>query len=299
MKDEDYGFTLVITNDPDHGRVKEYRKVFDELDKLGVKITTACFCTIKDDGSGLAKHCRKGETHTLSDPEYRELMVELKSQGHEIAYHGYSQCSDTREEFLRGIDIFTKIFGEPPKTFIKHGGHFGHHRLNMVKKEDLSYEGCRPKSLYFVADIIENNFKWVWELHRLFDPLGEPDPIVRFDYEIVYPRAFNFGFWRHRLENLDQSEEYLEELAEKGGVYLGYTHFGYTGLPKNKILGHWIGDDLYRAVEKLAYIIEKYNVRSLTLDEFCGEVVKKYDLRPFCKPNQFLIEEVYNDDVNQ
>ncbi len=277
-------FRMVFTNDPDHGRTEDYRRIFSALDRIGLKITTAVCCTMKDDDSALAQHCYKGETHTLEDPEYRELMQEVKANGHEIAYHGYSQVSDTREEFLCGIEILTETFGEAPKTFIKHGGHFGHHKPGVVKKEDLSYEGGIPGSPYYVADIVESRFRWVWELHHLFDPqTGTPDPKIRSDRDIVYPRAKNFGFWRHRLGHLNWPDPTLpDKLSESDGVYMAYTHFGYEWC-REATLEHWMGDDLDRTVETLAEIIETHDVKTQTVDQFCSEVVKKYDLNPFCR----------------
>jgi hypothetical protein len=92
---------FVLTNDPDHGRAEDYRRILRKLAKHEIYVTTAVFCTLKDDGSPLTRHCYNGETHTLEDKGYRELIVEARDLGHEIAFHGYSQVSDTRDEFLK------------------------------------------------------------------------------------------------------------------------------------------------------------------------------------------------------
>ena len=128
-----------LTNDPDHGKTDDYRKVLRMLSRNGIFVTTAVFCKLKNDNSSLSRHCFKGDTNTLEDTEYRDLMIEAKELGHEIAYHGYSQVSDTRDEFKKGLEIFKNIFGEYPKVYFEHGGHTSFHPADKVKKENLSF----------------------------------------------------------------------------------------------------------------------------------------------------------------
>jgi len=211
-------------------------------------------------------------------------MLEAHSNGHEIAYHGYSQVSNTREQFLHGLDVFAEMFGHPPKTFFKHGGHLGLHKESMCKKEDLAYLGCQPGP-YYVADIVEERFNCVWEFHRLFDmETGKPDSKIRSDRDILYPRAKNFGFWRHRLGHLTWPDvDFPDKLAKSSGVFMGYSHFGYDGWPREAALEHWMGDDLDRAIDTLTKLIETYDVWTPTVDEFCSKTVLKYNLKTVCQ----------------
>ena len=118
-------FNFIITNDPDHGITKEYIPIFEELTNIGVKVTTAVFCKIEDfdeypdEHKSLAKHCYKNETHSLENPEYRDLMLKIKDLGHEIAFHGYSQISNTREQFEMGLEIYKNTFDEYPFVYIE------------------------------------------------------------------------------------------------------------------------------------------------------------------------------------
>ena len=143
---------FVLTNDPDHGLLDDYRRIFRELGDRRILVTTAVFCVLKDDGSALARHCRQHETHCLADDAYRDFMLELRDHGHEIAFHGYSQASDTRDEFQRGLDIFRRTFGEYPRIYIEHGGHPRSHPPELCKRENLQVEGASPDSPHFVKD---------------------------------------------------------------------------------------------------------------------------------------------------
>ena len=165
---------FVLTNDPDHGLLDDYRRVFRELGNRRILVTTAVFCMLKDDGSALARHCRENETHCLADDAYRDFMLELRDQGHEIAFHGYSQVSDTRDEFRQGLDIYRRTFGAYPRIYIEHGGHPRSHPPGLCKRENLKVEGGSPGSPYFVKDLVRDIFDAVWTRDYLLDGVYEP-----------------------------------------------------------------------------------------------------------------------------
>jgi len=256
-------FTLIITNDPDHGRIEDYARVFKELNRIGIKVTTSVFCTLEDDGSDLARHCFKGETHTLADAAYRDLMLELHERGHEIAFHGYSQVSNTREKFIEGLEIFKETFGHYPFTYVEHGGHPGKHPLSMCKRESLAMEGMNPESLYYAWDIIREKIGCVWAYHDLLDN----DCSVKQVTDLFYQRDGVLFFRRWRLHYLDRM---LKDLASQGSVFIGYTHFGYKGYPKKPMycLENWTGPFLRTAIKRLERILERHNVTNLTVQEF-------------------------------
>ena len=39
---------IVVTNDPDHGKLDDYKRVFSMLNRLNIKITTSVFCKIEN-----------------------------------------------------------------------------------------------------------------------------------------------------------------------------------------------------------------------------------------------------------
>jgi len=255
-------FTLVLTNDPDHGRTEDYARVFRELSRLGLKITTSVFCTMEDDGGDLGRHCYRGETHTLADPRYRELMLELQEQGHEIAFHGYSQVSNTRDKFMEGLEIFKETFGHYPFTYIEHGGNPNKHRLEMCKQETLAMEGFKRDSPYYVLDIIQKKISCVWAWHDLIDN----DYQVKQMEDLFYRRNGVIFFRRARLHYLDTM---VRDVAHQGGVFMGYTHFGYDGYPNEPRYRYenWTGEQLRLAVKGFERLLAHHEVTNLTVKE--------------------------------
>ena len=258
-------FILAITNDPDHGRTEIYRPVFRELNCLGVRVSTAVFCTIEDDGSDLAKHCRPGETHSLADPAYRDLMIELYEEGHEIAFHGYSQVSNIREKFLEGLEIYKDIFGCYPFTYIEHGGNPTKHLPGMCKRETLAVEGMNPDSPYFIMDILRDRIGCVWAWHDLL----EADRGDKQINDLFYRRDGVLFFRRSRLHRLDRV---IPNLVRYGGCFIGYTHFGYNGYPKTYRyrFENWTEPCLGRAIKGLENILSRHEVINLTLEQLAG-----------------------------
>jgi len=262
---------FALTNDPDHGKVEDYRKILRALSDSEIFVTTAVFCKLKDDDSPLARHCYEGETNSLEDKEYRDLMLEARDWGHEIAFHGYSQVSDTREEFLEGLDIFSSVFGEYPKVYFEHGGHPMHHPSGMIKKENLSMYGSTEGSNYYVKDIVGSVFDVVWTHDYLMDHLKEPlnlKDIFTKKEEIVYVKRWRMCHFNNIVQKLD---------AQKNTI-VGYTHFGYKGyrssnpikryFDKASFLERWLSNkELNRSIEILDNFINTSRVRSVTLSE--------------------------------
>ena len=266
---------FVLTNDPDHGLLDCYRGVFGELARRGIVVTTAVFCVLKDDGSALSRHCRENETHCLADGEYRDLMLELRDQGHEIAFHGYSQVSDTRDEFQRGIEIFRRDFGEYPKIYIEHGGHPKSHPPGMCKRENLKVEGGDPDSRYYVKDLVRDAFDAVWTHDYLLDGVHEPlhtTDVFHLEDGIRY-----FKRWR-----MNHVETLTSNLTGERNTIVGYTHFGYRGYEKRNFLRNlfngksrlewWSEKNRHRTAARLARILNEHRLESLTLSELLKTV---------------------------
>jgi hypothetical protein len=265
-------FSLV--NDPDHGKTENYREVLTKLSKKEIFITTAVFCKLKDNNSALSKHCNKGDTDTLSDPHYKKLMLEARDLGHEIAFHGYSQVSDTSDEFQEGLDNFKKIFGDYPKIYIEHGGHLKSHNKDMVKKENLSFYGSNSNSKYYIKDKLKNIFDLIWTHDYLMDDLKSPLPVKKI-FETIDGITY-FKRWRMYHFN-----DLKKKIDNKNNVIVGYTHFGYEGykrsgrnfllnilnnqLNKKSFLERWQHQDIDRSIRILSDYLIDYKVKPLTI----------------------------------
>tara|TARA_Y100000593_G_scaffold53909_1_gene100884 strand:- start:402 stop:1214 length:813 start_codon:yes stop_codon:yes gene_type:complete len=263
-------FNLVITNDPDHGLTKEYIPIFKELNNLGVKITTAVFCKIDthDDypshPKSLTKHCNPSETHSLENPEYRDLMLEIKEQGHEIAFHGYSQISNKREEFEKGLEIYKDTFGEYPFVYVEHGGNPKKHVMEHCKKETIDMSGKDENSEYYIWDIIKDKIGCLWAHHHLIDD----DLTIRKPKDIFYKEDGVLMCKRYRMRKFQEMLEVNGNKVQDDDLIIGYTHFGYRG-HANDILDSWFNPTyLSRAINKLENIINQYNPKIYTLGDF-------------------------------
>ena len=223
---------FILTNDPDHGTVKNLKPAFDALREYEIKTTTAVFCTLEQDDSDLARSCYRGETGALDEPEYKDFMLQLKEEGHEIAFHGFSQISNTRSKFLEGLDMYKDIFGEYPHTYIEHGGHPEHHKPSACKRERLDWLGSVKDSEYYIKDIIESKIRCTW---AYFDLLDGPEH-WRGNAENLEPTCTTDLFHKESEIQLFRRSRlyYFDRLASKikktdESMFIGYTHFGYPG----------------------------------------------------------------------
>ena len=272
-------FDIILTNDPDHGLTHDYVPIFKSLSSMGLKVTTGVFCTIEpwdehpNASKSLAKHCRKDETHALDDPAYKDLMLEIQSLGHEIAYHGYSQISNTREKFEEGLEIFKDVFGKYPFTYIEHGGNPKKHDIAMCKKETLAMDGANSNSKYFVQDIIVDKINCTWAYHDLLDG----DYNLKTPKELFYNENGMLLFKRHRMNHFinilnNESTDFSENK-----LFIGYTHFGYQGYKGHSKM---YKDDsavlecrinwpfLDNAINTLKNVMDKHNPTSYTIEEY-------------------------------
>jgi len=265
-------FILVLTTDPDHGKTEHYRKVFTQFNKLGLKWTIAVFNHIENDNSQLAKHCYKGETNSLEDKKYREFILGLKSQRHEIAWHGYSQISNSRDKFIKGLEEFKEIFDHYPFTYIEHGGHPQTHNLGIVKKETLAMNGKNDKSKFYIEDIIKERIGVTWTREYLLDNYFSFLPL-----EQVFEEKNGITFLkRQRMWFLEGIiKKHKKENKKPTGVFIGYTHIGYKVYGSLVNFRKWNKHKLeiyfrpvfYLNLKFFEKLINEYEVVNLTIKE--------------------------------
>ena len=113
--------TIILINDTDHLSYKHACIVFGVLNSFDIPFTHATFYTLEDRDefknhlNSLAKHCRKGETASFTDEDgekYRSLLNHQIDLGNEIAYHGYSQVSNKRPDFQKGIELINNSLNQ-------------------------------------------------------------------------------------------------------------------------------------------------------------------------------------------
>lgn len=221
---------FALTNDIDHSKITNLRKIFHEFNKKDIKITMSIFATLKNNKIALCRHCNTNDTHSLEDKEFLNFIKSEVKNGHEIAYHGYSQGNDTNDEFKLGLKIFKDKIEYEPKIYIEHGGHLLSNEPDMVTKQNLSFFGNIIGSPFYVKETIKENF----------DLITTQEQVVRQNDLIKLNELFEDGeikkFKRiplYLLKNI--SKQYNDDRA-----FIGYTHFGYTGYKsKNPIKNYF------------------------------------------------------------
>ncbi len=277
--------SFVLTNDCDHASTEHTGRAFEVLNRFGVKVTTAVFCVVKDSPCQLGRHCSPGETASLADPEFRKLMLDQQARGHEIAYHGYCQIGETREEFDAGLEDFRALFGEYPYTYIEHGPNPKTHPNDQHKPNLLAAEGKSPDSPYYILDLLREKSRVVWTqedllgTHHLTDPTG---PILK--KPVQFFRRLEDGlvhFHRYRLY-LISHDPFYSALREEDASFVAYTHFGY---PYPGEWGRWIAErwDLLDSANAVFWeLVSQTGLTFKTLKAFHLE-----DARGECVPGRY------------
>lgn len=255
--------SVVLSSDCDHAENNRHKKILTELGKEGIKVTIAVFVKIDSDDSDLSKHCTIKDTRSLYDNKFLDTVIATCFKyKHEIAFHGFSQISNTREEFLFGLEEFKRIIGYFPKIYIEHGGKYGHHRPSLCKKETLLYLGSKENSKYYVKDLLQKRFKAVWAEHDFLEDLD------KFSLnQIFYEKDGIIRFKRQRASKIKHSIK--KDLSSNNSLWqVPYTHFNYDGYPisTQNILERW--DYLgYIRVKNYLKKLKKTNSNFLTVSE--------------------------------
>jgi hypothetical protein len=179
---------------------------------------------------------------TLEDERYRALALELQARGFEIASHGASMMSSTRDRTARALDIFYQTFGHYPRVHANHGynrdnlywlgARFSSRliaRLYALRavSDGLASEGHTPESPYFWGDLCQKHVDYVrgftfpvLDLRPLNSSLLYRDPATPF-----------VNFWFSASHTFDAEEfnqllspERQDALERDGGVSIVTTH---------------------------------------------------------------------------
>ena len=115
-------FAFTIMDDTDVATVENVGPVYRLLDELGFRTTKTVWPVACPEGSR-----DFAASSTLEDERYLEFVRGLASRGFEIAYHGATMESSTRERTERGLARFREVFGGPPQVYANHA----HNRENL------------------------------------------------------------------------------------------------------------------------------------------------------------------------
>ena len=115
-------FAFTIMDDTDVATLANVGPIYRLLDQLGFRTTKTVWPVGCPEGSRDYL-----ESETLEDGAYLDWVLELKSRGFEIAYHGATMESSTRERTERALAMFREHLGEGPRVYANHA----HNRENL------------------------------------------------------------------------------------------------------------------------------------------------------------------------
>jgi len=108
-------FAFTIMDDTDVATLANVGPVYRLLDELGFRTTKTVWPVGCPEGSR-----NFSSSETLDDPPYLDFVLGLRARGFEIAYHGATMESSSRERTERALARFRELFGGPPRVYANH-----------------------------------------------------------------------------------------------------------------------------------------------------------------------------------
>jgi hypothetical protein len=178
---------------------------------------------------------------TCAEPGYRHWAQGLQRQGFEVALHGVSYSTATRDEIRGGLDRFREYFGHDPRCHANHadardGIYWGADRLSgparlpyrAVKRSSTRWEGHVPGSPFFWGDLCAERVTYVRNfVFGDIDTLAACPVMPYHDADRPFVNQWFAGSEGSHLGSFLRtvSEENQDRLEEQGGACIMYTHF--------------------------------------------------------------------------
>lgn len=178
---------------------------------------------------------------TCDDPDYVRWLWTLQDEGFEIALHGVTHGTATREEIRRGLDTFRDLFGQDPDCHANHTGaldsiYWGPARLTGAQRAAYlalnrfrtePWQGHVPGAPAFWGDMCMQRIRYVrnfvfGDINTLdacpVMPYHDPDrPFVN-----AWFAATEGGSIASFLDTVTPGA--LDRLEEEGGACIVYSH---------------------------------------------------------------------------
>ena len=229
-------FAFTIVDDTDMATLERNRPVYEVLNRYGLRTTKTVWvleATETDHPSNAGD--------SLSDPDYRAFIVDLRKKGFEIALHGVRGGSSGRADIVAGLEEFRREFGSYPRLHVNHSMNrdnlywgrdrwsFAPFRWLYALAKDEGFAGQEPDSPHFWGDLAQQHVTYVNQF--TFRDINLLNVTSSFPYHLPDKPLVNFWFPTVNGNNLDQFEsllspENLDRLEREGGICLVYSHLG-------------------------------------------------------------------------
>jgi hypothetical protein len=232
---KDFAFT--IFDDPDLDTVENVAAIYSFLGDLGLRTTKAVWPIRGNDTP-------KVGGVTCEDEQYLKWMLDLKEQGFEIALHNVTYHTSTREETVRGIDTFCRLFGHYPHSMANHSGclesiYWGSARLSRGQRviynllhlrlngDSAEFQGHIETSPLFWGDLCRAKIQYVRNF--VLGDINTLKACPAMPYHDPARPYVNFWFAASegaRIESFNaiMSEDNQDRLVKEGGACIMYTH---------------------------------------------------------------------------
>ncbi|MEO8429923.1 MAG: hypothetical protein ABI592_00330 [Acidobacteriota bacterium] len=240
---EGKSFAFTIVDDTDRSTLDRIKPVYDFLRENDFR-TTKTVWPLK----ALGEPITGGDT--LEDEEYRKWVMELRSQGFEIALHGIADETSPRQRVERGLALYRQWLGEDSRMHVNHVGqqdavYWGAARFDgplrwmywlyrKYRRSDVSSFGHRPGDDRFWGDLCLRQIRYVRNFVFPDILTTAADPFMPYhDPARPYVKYWYSASYGSGIENFLRliSESNQDRLASEGGACIVYTHLGSTFYP--------------------------------------------------------------------
>ncbi len=229
-------FAFAIFDDTDNSTVGNVSSLYEFLFEHHIRATKSVWVYPPRD------QFRGG---CLKDKEYLSFIRLLQRRGFEIALHGVGSGEFTRDDIIRGINLFHQLIGHYPYIHTNHARnrdsiYWGSKRfvppLSWVYKlyQKQSYLGDDSNADCYWGDISKAHIKYI--RNRTFSGLNTG----KYNLEMPYrqrSKALCSNYWfsssdGHTIEEFNNliSKRNIDKLEDESGFSIVYTHFasGFT-----------------------------------------------------------------------
>jgi len=240
-------FVFTIFDDTDVSTIDYIRPIYDQLHQNGLFITKSVWPLSYNGESDYLG------SHTLEDQEYALYIKDLSENGFEIAYHGATMVSSTRERTIRALDLFKDVTGQYPRTYASHGQNreniywgssrltnpFLRHLYALISREKTDYyQGHMEGSKYFWGDLCLKHFDYVRNLtFNEINLLNISDVILYRDLSKPWVKSWFISSDADNVEVFNHllSDENQQKLQQEQGICILSTHFGKGFIRNGKL----------------------------------------------------------------
>lgn len=232
-------FAFTILDDTDDSTLENVKPVYDALKAHGIRTTKTVWPVDCPEGSRIFF-----AADTLQRKPYLEFVHQLAVDGFEIAFHGATMESSSRDRTAQALEFFKGEFGAYPTLFCNHGHnrenlYWGYKRfqtswlrriVGLFRKEAASYYlGDVEDTEYFWGDLCRRHIRyvrnWTFPCLNMFEVNPEmPYRLRGTPYVNLWFSTTDAPDARGFVRLL--TRENIDRLEKAGGLCIISTHLG-------------------------------------------------------------------------